>query len=285
LHTDTNRIPTSLLDGNLGYLDAQEKRREQTMLEAAREEQQEGQIFDTANDSGSGKKNLFDLLASLSGNSGSGGDLVDNSWDMVHFGRAPDADYSPPLNHRRLCNKHRASLAFQHYVDNGGVVSLDIMNAYLSVHTEAGHMETALEVLEKFPDYGLQPNRHSFNHLIGMHIRNKDITGAMDTVDVMMSAKMVPDSSAFGWIIQALFHRDLIVEAIKVLEQAAAHNVSIPERDMRYLRARCEGLGITHPNITKDPQQWVKDVKLIRRQMKNSPQSKIQSVKSLNFLK
>ena len=54
------------------------------------------------------------------------------------------------------------------------------------------------------------------------------------------------------------------------LIKASDKLVDIPEKHIKHLRSRCTALGFTHPNLSADPDQWVKDIKVMRRKKADS---------------
>jgi hypothetical protein len=42
-------------------------------------------------------------------------------------------------------------------------------------------------------------------------------------------------------------------------------------------------LGVSHPDMRADPLQWVKDLKVARRKLKNSSQRTIESLRSATY--
>lgn len=210
-------------------------------------------------------------------------DDIRDGYDLVYFGRPPDADYSKSLTHRRLINTHRADLALQHMLDSGVQVTNKALTNYLGVSTAAGFTARAEKALTLFDRFKVKVTAHAYENIMTMHIRNRNIVEAQKTLDNMAEKKIVPTPDTYGGLLQAHFQRNHVVEALKVLEHAAANKVVVPERNIRFLRSRCETLGIKHPDMPADPLAWVKEVKLTRRRMKMSSQRHIEPIRNMKF--
>jgi hypothetical protein len=116
-----------------------------------------------------------------------------------------------------------------------------------------------------------------------MHVQNRDLASVNETHKRMIEHNITPDGPTYGLLIETHLHRDLVVESIKLLEESAQRNVKIPERHLRFLRNRCSTLGIKHPDLPADPNQWVKDTKDIRRKQKQASQRVIEPIRSLSY--
>lgn len=213
-------------------------------------------------------------------------DFIHRKWDEVQFGRAPDTEFhSEPLQRRRKQNIRRAELIFdQGFLQKGMKPNVMVLTEFMAVHSEAAHVEDALAVFKRFSDFGVIPNERTFRYLIMMHIRNKDIQSAIDVKDEMKRKGLIPHKHSYGVIIQSLVQRDKIIESLKLLEESALdHERPIPEMYIKYLRARCVKLNIKHPNIPPDPNAWMKKSKVIRKNLRHAPQSRIQNLRSRTF--
>jgi len=118
---------------------------------------------------------------------------------------------------------------------------------------------------------------------VAMYVKAKDIQKAMELYGEMTQRGLVPDSTTVGLLIESATHRGLVVEALRLLEEATEKKVTIPEKNLRYLRSRCTSLGVSHPDMRADPLQWVKDLKVARRKLKNSSQRTIESLRSATY--
>jgi hypothetical protein len=204
-------------------------------------------------------------------------------WDMVEFGRAPDPDYSISLSDRREINIAKAEelLRQMRYAKvRPDVVTLTTM---MGVYAEAHRADEALAVLKRFETNGLVPNASTYRTLVRMHILKKDIAAAIACKDEMVGRGLHPDAETYGLLVQSLTHRDMVVEGLKMLEEAAGAGVAIADRHVRFLRSRCDTLGIKHPNIPADPRAWAKDVKKMRNATKHSSKRKVEAVKSAMY--
>jgi pentatricopeptide repeat protein len=167
-------------------------------------------------------------------------DKIALAWDMVEFGRAPHANYSAPLNVRRRINKARATLAFHQMLKDGHEPSSVSLDAYLSVFTEARTESDVLPVLDLYDKFGIEMSSQSYCSRVAMYVKAKDIQKAMELYGEMTQRGLVPDSTTVGLLIESATHRGLVVEALRLLEEAAEKKVTVPEKNLRILRSRCE---------------------------------------------
>lgn len=167
-------------------------------------------------------------------------DKIALAWDMVEFGRAPSANYSAPLNVRRKINKARATLAFHQMLKDGHEPSSVSLDAYLSVFTEARIESDVLPLLDLYDKFGIEMSSQSYCSRVAMYVKAKDIQKAMELYGEMTQRGLVPDSTTVGLLIESATHRGLVVEALRLLEEATEKKVTIPEKNLRYLRSRCE---------------------------------------------
>ena len=169
-------------------------------------------------------------------------DKIALAWDEVEFGRAPPANYSATLNVRRKINKARATLAFHQMLKDGYEPSSASLDAYLSVFTEARTEADVLPVLDLYDKFGVERSSRSYCSLVTMYVKAKDIKKAMELLhgEMMTQRGLVPDSSTFGLMIESATHRGMVVEALRLLEQATEMKVTVPEKHLRILRSRCE---------------------------------------------
>jgi len=114
------------------------------------------------------------------------------------------------------------------------------LDAYLSVYTEGRTEVDVLPVLELYGKFGLEMSSQSYCSLVAMYVKAKDIQKALEQYGEMMKRGLVPDSTTYGLMIESTTHRDMVVEALKLLEEASAKKVTVPEKNLRILRSRCE---------------------------------------------
>jgi pentatricopeptide repeat protein len=211
-------------------------------------------------------------------------DDIERGFDLVYFGRAPDADYSMNIGERRLRNIHRAELAFKDMIEHGFAPSPRALLMLMGVHCETPCNHAGADgVLARYAQYNIMPEPHTFRLLVKMHIRNKDMDSAMEVFEGMKEKGVVPDEETYGLLINSYVGKGQVVDALKVLEDAAARKVEVPEKHLRALRGRCENLGVKHPDIPPNPLQWVRDVKKTRMNQRHASQRVIQEVRSLTF--
>ena len=145
-----------------------------------------------------------------------------------------------------------------------------ILNSFLSVYTEAVKVDRLNEALVLFEKHNVSLDRFSYKHIIRMYIRARDISTAMKYREEAEAAGILLEGAAYGILMQSLTQRNMVVDALKILEYAADNKIMIPERFLRLLRIRCRKLNVKHPNMPADPSEWVKYVSLMRKKLKNS---------------
>ncbi len=207
-------------------------------------------------------------------------DYAGYSWDLVEFGRAPNPDYSPPLEVRRELNIHRAELAFSSMLEQGIKPTAVLLSRLLHVYAAANRREQAMEVLGEFEKYGVQPIVDTYRSLVRMHVLTNDIPGALQVKEEMFAKLGVADSASYGLILESLSHRNLVVDAFKLLEESADRQVVLSEKHLKVLRGRCDSLGVSHPNMPDDPKGWVKDMRVVRHNKRKASRRIINVVRS-----
>lgn len=210
---------------------------------------------------------------------------IDKQWNLVHFNRCPPPDYSERLVVRRENNRIRANALYEDMLRNGVAPDDQTLTAFMSVCSEACLPDEAKDIMENMQSrHNLSITSDTYRHLIRMDIFLSNYETAIQRLKDMKGLGMVPDAESYGIVIQSLSHRDKLVEAIQIFEEAVESQTTIPEEHIKKLRARCEKFGIKHPNIPPDPDQWAKDVKDVQRRYRTRSQSVIQPLKSLTFV-
>ena len=153
----------------------------------------------------------------------------------------------------------------------------------MAVYADASRHKYAVQIFDEFKAFGLVPTAKTYKVLIRMYIRLKNIEMAIQIKDDMKKLNIIPDNESYGIIIESYTHRNMIVEALKILEEATEHKLHIAERHIKQLRARCKNLGVKHPNIPEDPNQWIKDVKQVRKDKRHASNRDIHRVQSATF--
>lgn len=205
---------------------------------------------------------------------------VTEGFDMVYFGRPPNADYSLSRQDRCLVNMCRAELALKHMVDNGLQPSAKALAHFVGVFTEGTHIGLVDKQMSVFEQFNVRPDAFVYEKAVVGYVRAKNVEKADEFMKKTIALELRPTSRAYGVLIEAHTHRGNIVEGLKLLEDATKRNVKVPEGNLKQLRARCETLGIKHPDMPPNPVQWVKDVKLIRRRQKMASQRVIEPIRS-----
>jgi hypothetical protein len=212
---------------------------------------------------------------------------VDRQWNFILFARCPEPTSlsSKPLLLRRKENISRANALYEDLIEHGLSPNVNTLTAYLSVYSEATKLEESLNLLDKFASrHDLVPDANTYLALIRMHIFLKDINGAKIRFAEMKARDLKPTGKIYGHLIQSLTHRDELVEALQLLEEASEEKIHISNTFIKKLRRRCEKLGVTHPNLPQDPEQWVRDVKEFRKKTKSLPVgSRVHLARSMSF--
>ncbi|CAE7474364.1 unnamed protein product, partial [Symbiodinium microadriaticum] len=187
-------------------------------------------------------------------------DEVDRQWDQVLFGRCPDPDYSEPMHIRRNKNCTRADGLYNDMMERGVEPNTETLTRYMSVRSECGRLEGAIDIIDKMSkEHGLAPDEGTYHRLIRGHIFVKDIDGAVARLSEMKARDLKPDREMYGIVINSLSNRDRLVDALQLLEEAASQGLKIQNCHIKKLRARCAKLGVDHPDIYPDPNEWVKE--------------------------
>eukprot|EP00596_Hydrurales_sp_CCMP1899_P009749 CAMPEP_0119036198 /NCGR_PEP_ID=MMETSP1177-20130426/3729_1 /TAXON_ID=2985 /ORGANISM="Ochromonas sp, Strain CCMP1899" /LENGTH=1120 /DNA_ID=CAMNT_0006995643 /DNA_START=103 /DNA_END=3462 /DNA_ORIENTATION=+ len=189
---------------------------------------------------------------------------IDDEWDMVHFGRAPNPDWSVSLKDRRVDNIERAKLLFEEFNTKDIPMNVIFLTSYMSVFTNTmdkfSHLndfgQQALEIFDSFEKYDIKPDQKTYRSLFRMHIYGKDIQSALSLKEDMVSKGIIPDAESYGLLMQSCGQRDMLVEALKLLEETSERGIQVHDRQIKHLRSRCVGLGIQHPNMPEDPKEW-----------------------------
>mmetsp|Transcript_25751 Transcript_25751/g.43385 ORF Transcript_25751/g.43385 Transcript_25751/m.43385 type:complete len:888 (+) Transcript_25751:164-2827(+) len=211
---------------------------------------------------------------------------IDRQWQAVLFGRSPDPDFSAAIKERRRDNIIRADALYAEMLDQGVEPDASILSAYMSVASEAMQWEKTHEILESFNSkHDISPDILTFKYLIRMHIFMSDIEGCLKRFDEMKSRGLTPDRETYGMLVATLSHRDDLLKAVNILEEAHSNGIKISNRHIKKLRARFNKLNIQHPNIFPDPNLWVKDFKKVRENKRNARKgNKLQYLNSLSFI-
>lgn len=153
-----------------------------------------------------------------------------------------------------------------------------ILDAYLTVFTQALYESSALEAFRLFEATGVQPRSQSYHSLIQMYVRKKNLEKALEYKDNMFKNNMIPTAASYGLLIDTTYRRQMLLESLQLVEEATTYGLKVEEKHIRQLRGRCKSLGIVHPDIPDDPLEWLKRLKKLRRLLKNSPRYKVQSI-------
>lgn len=211
---------------------------------------------------------------------------IDRQWRAVLFGRSPDPDFSASIKKRRSDNIIRADALYAEMLDQGIEPDANVMSAYMSVASEAMQWEKAHKILDSFNSkHDMSPNSLTFKFLIRMHIFMSDLEGCLKRFDEMKQRGITPDRETYGMLVATLSHRDELLRAAHILEEAHSNGIQISNRHIKKLRARFNKLNVQHPNIFPDPNLWVKDFKKVRENKRNARKgNKLQYLNSLSFI-
>lgn len=198
-------------------------------------------------------------------------------WDMIEFGRCPPAGHyyhnlSP--RERRAMHTRRAEMIYEDYLNKGYRPDAKILTRLLAVRAEAVDVDGALQVKQTFKELDIPLTPHAAEVLVKMYIRAHDMPSALEVMKDLADRGLLATPPAYGLIIRTFTQSGRVVEALRVLEEAAGKGVVVHEKFMRYLRARCETLGIAHPDIPPNPDKWVGEFKQRRKERNNASRSR-----------
>lgn len=210
---------------------------------------------------------------------------VDKEWDFVTFGRAPpfDPTVNPRLRSRIM--RQRAMMAFDLMIQKNIYPSAHHWNRLLAVHSESMQCRDADTIFQSMKEKRNLVNSRTYEYMVRMNVRKKDMATAVALKDEALKSGLVPSIETYGLIIRGYAHRQMLVEALKTLEEAASKGIEVQERNLKFLRSCCTNLGITHPNLPPNPDQWVKDLKQVRRNRKHTSNRNVQPLMSKMFHK
>jgi pentatricopeptide repeat protein len=204
--------------------------------------------------------------------------------DFMQFGRPPQPNYHVPLSVTRKINKHRALAAWNHMVKVDGVQpNVRLYNDFISVFMESCDLSRTAEIFKVMKEDKVPMLPLTYESMMRMFLRSKDFAGTVVTFENMKKDKAY-NPECFGLMVESYTHRNMIVEALQVLEEAKELNMRIPERNLTILRNTCRNLGVAHPDMPPDPKQWVKDLKVTQRRKKFAGKRRIQSVSTLSYI-
>lgn len=210
-------------------------------------------------------------------------DEISRQWEMVYFGRARNPDYSQPVPVRRMDNIAKAEALYRDMMDRNIPVNEETLANYMQVYSEMGDVKKAQGVIDLFGKvHDIKPRELTHQALVRMNIYANNIDGAVEVVR-KMSSLGIADKNSYGMVVRSLTHRKDIVGALKLVEEAHKDGLTLSNRYVKLLRTTCENMGLTHPHLIPDPNEWVKDVKRTRKEKKNLKRSVIQRVSSLTF--
>ena len=223
--------------------------------------------------------NTNDLMKQLL--AGISSDDIDNQWKMIEFGRAPEANYTEERDKRTQSNINKAEKVFHDMKRKNIKPDAATLTSLLKVYADADRVENALNIFDNyFREYKVPQDARAYRVIVRMFVRTNNIEKALDITKEMEQKGLMNDSETYGILITSLTKRDMYIEALKFLEEATDKNVHIPNRHVKLLRARCEKLGIVHPNMPEDPHQWIKNVKRVRYDSRHNSKRNIEAVRS-----
>lgn len=221
--------------------------------------------------------------------------IADNEWDAVEFGRAPLPDYSDRLSKRRRLFKKRLSLVWQEVKNRGfteqEMEKFGMYDAYLAVHSECKHRHQAYAAKRLFAEKGIMETKNTYRHLIRMELRffpqnaPRSIEKALAWKAEAEAKNISIDDYSYGMLIEVIALRGDIIQAVHLLEETATKGIKVPEKNMKQLRKKLEGLKMTHPDMPVDPNQWVKDVRKMQKEPNTRSVNRVlQSIRSATYV-
>jgi len=213
--------------------------------------------------------------------SGISSDDIDNQWKMIEFGRAPEANYLEEKEKRVQTNINKAEKVFHEMKRKNIKPDAATLTSLMKVYADADRVENAVNIFDNyFREFKVPQDARAYRVLVRMHVRTNNIAKALDITKEMEQKGLMNDSETYGLLILSLTKRDMYVEALQLLEEASDKKINIPNRHIKALRARCENLGILHPDMPDDPHQWIKTVKRVRYDSRNNSKRNVESVRS-----
>lgn len=212
-----------------------------------------------------------------------------DEWDLVEYGKAPDPDYTIPFHIRRQLFVNRANALFNKIVPSKAheprlSVTVTTLNSYMYVLAEAFRVDEAMNIFKNsFKTMKLKPDNFTYKVLIRMFIRKKDLDSALKCKQDADKKNIMLLGESYGILIESCMHRDKVVEALKLFEEASSKKLRINEKYLKVLRGRCRNLRVEHPDLANDPNQWVRDTKEMNKRMKGFSNSVVQELRSAVF--
>jgi pentatricopeptide repeat protein len=123
---------------------------------------------------------------------------ISSMWDFIEFGRAPDPDYSKPINARLNENIKRANLVMADMRNQRLKPDSHTLTSYLSVFANATRVEDAEIIFESIRDFGFRPHVKAYRIMIQMYIRKRDMDKAKEWKLNMIGAGSQPDGETYG---------------------------------------------------------------------------------------
>lgn len=232
--------------------------------------------------------------------------------DFMTFGRPPANTTSlvHPVT-RNAIFRRRADMLLSNYLskinpENYNEVSPNIWRNYISIFAEGGKVKETNEKLNFFSnnkDIKFSHHHELTNSMVKMHIRNKKPLKAVKLLQeirqtqlkmkekikslpvsqkskaIIQYDSLTPNPATFGLLIQTFSHHKMYEDAIKIWEQCHNDNIKIGDRYLDNLRRSLKNMGYKHDFLPIElPNQWVEDVKTIRKKTKLASKSKIQRI-------
>ena len=174
----------------------------------------------------------------------------------------------------------RAELVVDDMMRSGLQLDARTLNALVAVYAEAVRVHDVGKTLSRFEENEISFDCYTYRHLIRMHVRARNIDRAMELKAQSDKQGLRLEGVTYGLLIESLTHRDMLVDALKLLEEATEKKIKIPERHVKVLRARCKTLRVVHPDMPADPTQWAKDVRATRKNLRHTSDSRVEHIRT-----
>ncbi|KAE8710604.1 Pentatricopeptide repeat-containing protein [Hibiscus syriacus] len=115
------------------------------------------------------------------------------------------------------------------------VLTVDVLNELVALFSKLGKGKAAVEVFDKFSDFGCTPNEETYYFTIEALCRRSFYDWAWSVCEKMLDARSLPDDERLGKIISWLCKGDKAKEAHAVYLSAEGKNKNLPQSSVNFL--------------------------------------------------
>ncbi|GLT63295.1 hypothetical protein SLA2020_358690 [Shorea laevis] len=120
-------------------------------------------------------------------------------------------------------------------VKESGTLSVESLNELICLFSKLGKGKAALEVFEKFGDFGRTPNAETYYFTIEALSKRSFFDWAKSVCEKMLHAEILPDDKQTGQIIAWLCKGDKAKDAHDVYVMAKDKNICLPQSPLKFL--------------------------------------------------